>query len=128
MAARLSRPQREKIKNMHEEGRRQKDIAAALGIARCTVARYVQEIEAEVEVQRSPAATLTDREVARLRFLARTVHELSCPNCDREFIAQVATHQGDCPHCEAGWAITGPEQRSQPPVRPPRSRGHSSRW
>ena len=128
MAARLSRPARERIKKMHEEGLRQKDIADALGVARCTVARYVQEIEDDVEVQRSPAGGLTEREVARLKFLARTVHELSCPKCAEEFTAPVTAREGDCPHCGAGWAIGQPEQSARPPVRSPLSRGHRGEW
>jgi ribosomal protein L37AE/L43A len=113
---------------MHEEGLRQKDIAAQLDVARCTVARYVQEIEADVQVQRTPAGQLTEREVARLKFLARTVHELNCPKCGQAFIAAIAAREGDCPHCNAGWAIGEPEQQSRPPVRSPLSRGHRSRW
>ncbi len=126
MAARLSRPQREKIKNMHEAGMRQKAIAADLGIARCTVARYVQGIESEVQVQRAPAATLTEREVARLRFLAGTVHELSCPSCSAGFMAKVEVVQGECPHCGAGWALRGTEPAAPP--RSPVSRGRRRGW
>ena len=103
MAAKLSRPQREKIRAMHEDGARQKEIADALGVARCTVARYVQDIEAEVELQRSPAAGLSHVEVRRLQFLARTVHELGCPQCSEVFIASVAANDGTCPHCGVAW-------------------------
>ncbi|MSP93213.1 MAG: hypothetical protein EXR79_15675 [Myxococcales bacterium] len=70
MAASLSRPVQQRIRQLHEQGLRIGAVARAVGANRNTVARYVARLDAHEEVARSPAADLTAYEVALLRLLA----------------------------------------------------------
>lgn len=103
MPGRLSRPVREKIAKLHEDGLQQKEIAERLGLARGTVSTYVREADEAAELALSPAARLTDDEVSKLEFLAGMVDAFACPGCGEAVYALATTMRGTCDACGTGW-------------------------
>ena len=112
MAARLSRPVRDRILAMHEDGERFKDIALALSISPATVAKYCKAADLDHDVTTAPAKEYSEEDVLRLRLLAPTVTSGPCPSCHESMVTLKTMVEGLCPHCGCGWT----RRKQEPPA------------
>lgn len=87
----------------HEAGASITRIAGELRLSRGTVGKYVRGFDEDVEVARSPVASMTADEVKRLRAIASTVVGGTCPNCGQGMVTLSTMTAGRCLACAAEW-------------------------
>jgi hypothetical protein len=114
---------RNRIRTLYLSGKfRLADIAKQLGLHRSTVARYVASFDRHAEVAASPAATLSERDVAKLRFLA---HMLDFEDIEKlHYLAHQMVCTGYCKTCGTSYLFMmwpePPHGIPLPPWRCPR--------
>ncbi len=104
MPARLNRPVRDRIVQLHEQGLRFKEIAAELGVSPATVAKYCKDADAGSVMAASPAAQFTDHEVQWLKAVAANATQDGCSKCGKPMLSLFTMAEGVCPYCGTGWA------------------------
>lgn len=103
MPARISRPVREKIAEMHAEGVRYKDIAEATGVSAATVAKYCKNADDQVELARLPASEIDDDDLHLLDQLKSVVRTGPCPSCGAQLVTLTTMPSCLCRACGATW-------------------------
>lgn len=107
MPAKIPRPTRTRIRQMHEAGERLQAIADKLGLDRKTVAKYCDAGEKDqVPGLAVPAAQLSADEVDKLQMLASSARVVRCPRCQLWLTYLVSSPAVVCPNCKGPHAGT----------------------
>ena len=89
-----------KVRTLRGEGLRQSEIIEQTGLSRSTVGRICRDADRDQAIEASPAASLSENEVAALRVLIKAyIRSGTCPKCGERYICvedQVKVTCGGC--------------------------------